>query len=352
MTGKERIICAFEHKKADRLPVFDIINKPDMYMDYLKKDNYESNGRIAVQLAKRVGMDAVAVHSKPYTCLIPPKEEFDGEDTFTDRFGIKNKVTDTSWPLANAMNHREVSEELLEIIRNAEVTDEDVRQVKEAVEEAGDELAVFGTVRGTFGFLFIILGLENMAEGLYDEPELLKEIIEAADEFWTRLGLKLIEAGCTALYVANDLGMNESTIISPDHLREFFFPSMRKQIQTWKEAGGRVLFHSCGNVDAVLEDLADMGIDALTNLQVRSGMNLASAKARIGDRVTIVGNVDATDVMCQNDKSVIADAIQEVIDTAGQDGALILATDHSFHEGIPTENVIYFIEKAKELGKI
>lgn len=351
MTGKERTLCAFEHRKADRLPVFDLINKPDMYLDYLHEDNYESKGRLAVMLAKKVGMDAVAVHSKRYTCLIPPKSEFDSEDTFTDRFGIINKVTDTSWPLGNAVNHREVSEELLEIIRSAEITDEDVREVREAVEEAGDDLAVLGTVRGTFGFLFIVLGPENLAIGLYDEPELLTEIIEAADDFWTRLGLKLIETGCMGLYVANDMGMNDSTLISPAHLREFFFPSMKKQIQTWKAAGAKVLLHSCGNVDAVLEDLADMGIDGLTNIQVRSGMNLASVKERIGDRVTIVGNVDATDIMCQPDQNLIADAIQEVIDTAGQDGALIIATDHSFHEGIPTENVIYFIEKAKELGR-
>ena len=134
-------------------------------------------------------------------------------------------------------------------------------------------------------------------------------------------------------------------------LPAFFFPSMAKQIETWHKAGGRVLLHSCGNVDAVAEDLADMGIDALNNIQVRSGMNLASIKQRIGDRVTLVGNVDATGIMCQPDKSLISAAIQEVIDTAGQDGALILATDHSFHEGIPTENVIYFLEEARRLGK-
>ena len=49
-TGKQRTICAFEHKKADRLPVFDIINKPDMYVDLLGQDNYESKGRLVVQL--------------------------------------------------------------------------------------------------------------------------------------------------------------------------------------------------------------------------------------------------------------------------------------------------------------
>ena len=98
----------------------------------------------------------------------------------------------------------------------------------EGVEEAGDEIAVFGSVRGTFGFLFIALGLENLTYAMYDEPELLLEIIEAADAFWTKLGLKLIEAGCTALYVANDMGMNGQTLISPAQLREFFFPSLRR----------------------------------------------------------------------------------------------------------------------------
>lgn len=349
-TGKQRIICAFEHKKADRLPVFDAINKPDMYRDILGADNYESKGRLAVQLAKKVGMDAVVAHSAPYTCLIPPRDQFDTPTTFTDRFGVHCKVVDTSWPLGMAVNPQEVSKELLETIRNAKITDEDVLQVKEAVEEAGDEIAVFGSVRGTFGFLFILLGLENMSDAIYNEPELLTEIIEAADDFWTELGLRLIDAGCDALYVANDMGMNQRTLLSPAQFREFFFPSMKKQIKTWKKAGGRVLLHSCGNIDAILEDLADMGIDAINNIQVRAGMDLASTKKRIGDRVTIVGNVDATGIMCQSDQQLIADAIQDVIDIAGQDGGLIIATDHSFHEGVPTENVIYFLNKAKELG--
>ena len=350
-TGKQRTLCAFNHEKADRLPVFDIINKPDMYVDFLGKDNYESDGRLCVQLAKKLGMDAVTVHSLPYTCLIPHRDQFDTKDTFTDRFGITCKVTDTSWPLGMAINPREVDEELLETIRNAPITDEDVRQIKEAVEEANGEIAVFGSTRSAFGFLFILLGLENMADAIYNEPELLQEIIEAADDFWTRLGLKLIECGCDALYVANDMGMNGRTLISPNQLREFFFPSFRKQVQTWKAAGAKVLLHSCGNIDAVLEDLADIGIDAINNIQVRAGMDLARTKEKIGDRVTIVGNVDATGIMCQSDKSLIDNAIRQVVETAGQDGALIIATDHSFHEGIPSENVVYFLEKARELGK-
>ena len=53
----------------------------------------------------------------------------------------------------------------------------------------------------------------------------------------------------------------------------------------------------------------------------------------------------------RTDQSLIDDAIRQVVDTAGFDGGLIIATDHSFHEGIPQENVLYFLEKAKALGR-
>ena len=350
-TGKERVICAFEHRRADRLPVFDIINKPDMYPALLHEDNCDSRGRPTVRLAKLLGMDAVTVHSAPYTCLIPPRDQFDSPNSFTDRFGIRCRVMDTSWPLGMAVNPREVDEALIEQVRAVKFREDDIREVREGIDEAGDEIAVFGSVRGTFGFLFIMLGLENLSMAIYEEPELLEALVQAATDYWTEVGLRLIEAGCTALYVANDMGMNGRTLISAAQLREFFFPAMRRQFKAWKDAGGRILLHSCGNVDAILEDLADSGIDAINNIQVASGMDLASVKRRIGERVTIVGNVDATGIMCQPDQSKIEAAIRNVIATAGGDGGLIIATDHSFHGGVPIENVRFFIDTAKRLGR-
>ncbi len=350
-TGKERVLCAFRHQRADRLPVFDIVNKPDMYTALLHEDNYDSKGRPAVRLAKLLGMDAVAIHSAPYTCLIPPRDRFDTPDSFTDRFGIHCKVVDTSWPLGMAVNPREVDEDLVAQVRRVKPCAEDIRQVAEGIDEAGDDIAVFGGVRGTFGFLFIMLGLENLSMAIYEEPELLEELIKISTDYWTQIGLDLIKAGCTALYVANDMGMNGRTLISPDQLRRLFFPAMRRQFKAWKDAGGRIILHSCGNVSDILEDLADSGIDAINNIQVAAGMDLADVKRRIGDRVIIVGNVDATGIMCQPDQGKIAAAIRQVVDTAGADGGLIIATDHSFHEGAPMENVRFFIDKARELGR-
>ena len=66
-TGKERVLRAFARKKADRLPVFDVVNKPDMYEDLLGKDNYNSGGRLCVQLAKKLGKGKTVVTVLPDT---------------------------------------------------------------------------------------------------------------------------------------------------------------------------------------------------------------------------------------------------------------------------------------------
>lgn len=349
-TGKQRVLMAFDRKKADRLPVFDVVNKPEMYASILGVDNFEARGIPAVQLAKKIGMDAALVHAAPYTCLVQPKSTWDTPDSFTDRFGIRSVMTSASWPLGMAHTPIEPTEEFAEMIENMPVTDEDVAEARKAVIEANDEIAVFGGVRSAFTFLMISLGLENLSILMYDEPELLERLVKAADFYWTKVGLKMIEAGCTALYVADDMGMNGSTLISPNSLREYFLPSLKEQIQTWKQAGGHVILHSCGNIDAILPDIAEMGIDALTNIQKYAGMDIVKVKSLYGDKFAILGNVDATNVMTSSDKNDITEAIRDVIAVAGRDGGLIVATDHSFHQGIPTENVLFFIEKAKELG--
>jgi ribokinase len=55
MTGKERILCAMEHKKGDRLPVFDVVNNPALYAEHLGVTVSEYKGGLAAKLAKKNG---------------------------------------------------------------------------------------------------------------------------------------------------------------------------------------------------------------------------------------------------------------------------------------------------------
>jgi hypothetical protein len=107
---------------------------------------------------------------------------------------------------------------------------------------------------------FISGGLAGLSMAMYDETLWSIVWCKQPCSYWSELGVRLIEAGADALYVANDMGMNGSTIISPDQLREFFLPRVRQAVPHMETGRGRLVLHSCGaNVMAILEDLGGDG---------------------------------------------------------------------------------------------
>lgn len=356
LCGRERIALAFSHRQADRLPVFDVVNNPSIFTAFLGSDNPSSEGQPTARLSKLLGLDAVMVPVRSYTGLIPGQDAWISSHGFVDRFGIEYTVSDSSWPLGIATREVTLSEQFLDTIRCAEVQPQDLEPIIDGLKEAHDgssnEIALFAGIRSGFSFLSIAGGLVGLSMAIYEEPELLHALIELSTDYWTKVGLRAIEAGADALYVANDMGMNGSTLISPAHLREFFLPAFARQCRTWREAGGKIILHSCGNIMAILPDLAAMDIDGLNNLQVHAGMDVAYIKEHYGHLWTLIGNIDATTIMCSSNKNDIDNALASLIPVLGRDGGAILATDHSFHKGIPMDNVLYFIQRAKEMGAL
>lgn len=354
LSGRQRLAEALGHREADRAPVFDVVNNPAIYKELLGSENPWVEGAPAVALARRLGLDAVMVPVGSYTALVSRQDEWIAEDRFRDRFGVGYRTMDSSWPLGLPIEEVAFDDAFVERLRGAAITEADLRPPREALVAArsggGDEIAVFAGTRSAFSHLYVSGGLAALSMLIYDDPELLRELVRVSTEYWTEVGLRLIESGVDALYVANDMGMNGSTLISPAHLREFFLPAFKRQCSAWKRAGGTIILHSCGNIEAILPDLADAGFDALNNLQEMAGMDIASVKRRFGSIWTLIGNVDATGVMCSSDPEAIEAAVRHVFEVAGEGGGLVLATDHSFHKGIPMENVLRFIECAKRVG--
>ncbi len=88
-----------------------------------------------------------------------------------------------------------------------------------------------------------------------------------------QLGLEAIELGANGLIIADDIAYQRGTFISPDHLREFFFPGLVDQVSTLQAQKSPIFFHANGNTIPVLTDIMASGINGIhsgVKLRVRA----------------------------------------------------------------------------------
>jgi len=108
--------------------------------------------------------------------------------------------------------------------------------------------------------------LRPFEETLMDIAEDTPEINRLADRLTERAHEEVryaLALGADAISVCDDFGTRSACFFSPQRFREFFKPRYQAIFAPVKKAGKKVFFHSCGQVWDILEDLRDIGVDAI-----------------------------------------------------------------------------------------
>ena len=104
--------------------------------------------------------------------------------------------------------------------------------------------------------------------------------------------------GVGAMCLGDDMGFKTATMISPTDLRRYVFPWQRKLAQIAHAHDMPFLLHSCGNLEAIMDDLIDdVGIDAKHSFEDII-LPVTEAKKLYGDRIALLGGIDV-DVLCR-----------------------------------------------------
>ena len=355
LTPRERFLKALRCEQPDRVPIFDWLNNPALYETYLGEHPGYFNGRLTARLAKTLNMDAAWVPAGGYNALPSERWTWLNEQDYIDEWGTQYQLEESSWPLAFPKEYPVLTaEDWKNLTIPDPLADWRLQYARDALDEArreqADDIAVVVGLRGPMSTAWMLVGLVQMSYALYDWPEVMDEIFKTAAEFWTSIGLRIIELGVDEVCIHDDQGANNGTFFKPEHVRQFVLPHLRRQVKTLAETGTPVIFHSCGNINAVLSDIMDLDIVGLNNLQRTAKMDIKAVKAAYGDKVCLIGNIDATTLMPYGTPSDVEQAVVDCLDICAPGGGYVLATDHSFHEGISLENVQAFIEAGKKHG--
>ena len=141
----------------------------------------------------------------------------------------------------------------------------------------------------------------------------------------------------------DDLGSQNGPLISPEMYREYYHRHHRRLWQRAKElADVKVMLHSCGGIEPLLEDLITAGLDATNPVQTTCrGMDTRALKETYGDRLSFWGGgCDTQEVLPRGTPEDVTRHVMQQVDVLSPDGGFVFQQVHNIMANVPPENVL------------
>jgi uroporphyrinogen decarboxylase len=352
MTSKERVLTTLARQAADRVPV-DYAANPGIDARLkqhfgLKPDDHEG-------LRQALGTDFRSVHA-PYVgprlhddipergvkvdnwgihrCWI--EHESGGYWDFCD-FPLQNADAEAiaHWPMPNPDHHD-----------YAGVFAQCQRLSNYAV-----SLHCFGDLINGNGML---RGMEQtLVDLVTDEPAglLLADRRFAIQREIARRTLEAAKGQIDILWLGEDLGTQQSPMISMEIFQKHFRPRYQNLVDLGKAFGCRVMIHTCGSSSWAYEDFIEMGIDAVDTLQPEAvNMSPAYLKQTFGGRLAFHGCISTAGPVATGTVAEVVASCRQTLDIMMPGGGYCFAPTHALQDNSPTANVVAMYETAHRFG--
>jgi len=207
------------------------------------------------------------------------------------------------------------------------------------------EMKVLCFVMGIFEDLRVLMSFEQMAYQSIDEPELLGDILENLTVLCeTAVDRAAAHPACGAIFYADDLGHTNSTIVSPQFMREWVFPRQKRIADACHKHGKPFIFHCCGQVDAIMEDLIEtVGIDARHSFQDNIE-RVEDVYRKYGDRIAILGGVDV-DLLSRGTPDQVRTRTREILAACAPGGGFCMGSGNTLPNYVNVENYYAMLEE-------
>lgn len=144
------------------------------------------------------------------------------------------------------------------------------------------------------------------------------------------------DLGALGVLLAEDIAYQQGLIMSPDQFRSLLLPSLARQVEAMRFLGLVVFFHSDGDLNAVLPDLAGIGLHGWQCLESAAGMDLAALRSRYGRSLSLWGNLDPAVLLAPESEAELTRAVQDVLAAGGGSrGGFIFGTSSGLMRGVP-----------------
>ena len=197
-------------------------------------------------------------------------------------------------------------------------------------------------------------GFEEALVKMKLQPHLLEAFIQSHHEIYMDILKRGVEAAaghCDICWLGDDFASQRSMMISPEMWRRFVRPYLAEQVRVAREHDMYVLYHSCGAVRPVLNDLIDIGVNGLLVFQTTAaGMDAPSIAREFGGRLVFYGGIDVQQLLSFGSVGEVRNMVEANVRAFADCGGYVVANSHSTIATIRPENIQAMCEAAREVS--
>jgi len=345
MNSRERVLTAINHDEPDRVPVCATY-VPEIEQKLRKK--YQPDGDLGVFLGNDMVKIASGLENSFY---YKPDDEYVCKYGITWR-NIKNKTGHFTeickHPLAG-----DPSKIYEYVMPDPDDAIDVFEAVKKAIERYGKEKWIIGSCQcSIFEAAWYLRGLDTFMMDLAMEEDYAEVLLDKVMTYPAKIGLKFIELGVDMIWLGDDIATQRNMMISPEMWRKFFKQRYAEMFSAFKKANPdiKLCYHSCGNLEAVVDELVEIGLDVLNPIQPMA-MNPAEFKKRFGKKLTMYGALDVQNIMPFGSPAQVREEVKELIQSCAPGGGFILSPAHHIQSDTSIENVEAFYQAARDFGQ-
>ncbi len=214
------------------------------------------------------------------------------------------------------------------------------------------DFPVYGSMIECSECMTRLIGPQNHMMWMALEPERLGAVLRRVGQFYLDCAKAAIDAAMPWLdgfVIWGDVAYKKSTFMRPGYWRQHYKPWV-KAIAGYAHAKGlKVIYHGCGNVNAIFQDYIEAGIDAYNPLEAKAGMDVLDLRRRFGHRISFCGNSDIQVWESGDRKAIRREVLRKL--NAARGGGLIFQSDHSVSSSVSGQTYDYIVKLVREYGR-
>lgn len=218
-----------------------------------------------------------------------------------------------------------------------------IKMQKQRILEQGEILPMV-TSRGPLCTAGFVRSTTEFMIDIVEKPEWAHKLIDRCTNLiidWLKAQAKFMGNSVEGIFILDDI----VGFINEEHYMEFAHPYLKRICDAFPKDWVK-LYHNDAEIAACLDHLPDCGFNVLN---WGKQTDIAEVKARVGDRMCLMGNVNPLEIGVRGTPEEVRVATLEVLEKSGGEG-IILSVGGGVSPGMPRANILAMQEALAEFN--